>query len=111
MELKHYSRDNCVTVWSNSKNHGELLACASANPHNSNLADLEILSVDLADPAKNLLVEGKSTYNVPYRCLAWGTFGEKEARLPYGLIFGGMDNGSFTLWNPAEMIGKLNDVE
>lgn len=49
-------------------------------------------------------------YNASYQCLAWGTFGEKEGSLPYGLIFGGMDNGSFTLWNPAEMIGINSDI-
>jgi hypothetical protein len=27
------------------------------------------------------------------------------------LIFGGTENGGFTIWNPAEMIGVLDDVE
>lgn len=77
MELKRYDKKDCIAVWSNSKAHGELLACASTNLANKSLFDLEILSVDLADPSKNLQLEGKSLYNTPYSCLAWGTFGEK----------------------------------
>ena len=71
------------------------------------------MSIDLADRSKDLNLLGKSTYNVPFRCLAWDTFGEKDGTYshisdsyPFGLIFGGMENGSFTLWNPADMIGK-----
>jgi hypothetical protein len=45
-----------MAVWSNSKAHGELLACASTNSANNSLFDLELLSVDLADPSKNLQV-------------------------------------------------------
>lgn len=79
-----------MAVWSNSKRHGELLACASADPHNDKFYDLEILSVDPSDPSKNINVEGRSKFNTPFRCLAWGTFGEKDGKLPNGLIFGGM---------------------
>lgn len=40
MELKRYEKENCVAVWSNSKAHGELIACASPNANNSSLFDL-----------------------------------------------------------------------
>ena len=75
MELKQYNKQGIVAVWSNSKVHSELLACSSPNPTNDSLFDLEILSIDLADRSKELNFVGKATYNVPFRCLAWETFG------------------------------------
>ena len=117
MELKKYNKQGIVSVWSNSKVHNELLACSSPNPLNENLYDLEIMSVDLADRSKDLNFMGKASYNVPFRSLAWDTFGEKDGNLvdnsdsfTHGLIFGGMENGSFTLWNPQHMIGKSKEV-
>lgn len=44
----------------------------------------------------------------PFRCLAWDTFGEKENTFSHGIIFGGMEDGSYTLWNVAEMINSYN---
>jgi hypothetical protein len=111
MELKSCNREGCVAVWSSSKAHGELMACASINAKNNSLYDLEILEVDLTDPSTNLNVKGKSMYNSAFRCLAWGTFGEKEGSLPYGLIFGGMDNGTYTLWNPSDMFGSHQNLQ
>ena len=78
MELKQYNKQGIVSVWSNSKVHNELLACSSPNPDNENLYDLEIMSVDLADRSKDLNFVGKASYNVPFRSLAWDTFGEKD---------------------------------
>lgn len=111
MQLKNYKRDSCVAVWSNSKRYAQLIACASVDPNNPKFYDLEILSVDPSDPSKNINVEGRSKYNSAFRCLAWGTFGEKEGTLPNGIIFGGMENGSYTLWNPAQIINKYEDID
>jgi hypothetical protein len=61
--------------------------------------NLDILSLDLSDRSKNLNTMGNAFYNVPFRCLAWDTFGEKENTFSHGVIFGGMEDGSYTLWN------------
>lgn len=68
--------------------------------------NLDILSLDLSDRSKNLNVMGNAFYNVPFRCIAWDTFGEKENTFTHGLIFGGMEDGSYTIWNAGEMIAN-----
>lgn len=47
---------------------------------------------------------GSVNYARPFRCVSWDCFGEKNNTYPYGLIFGGLNDGSFNLWNPAEII-------
>ena len=75
MLLKRYSKESCLAVWSNSKNHSDLLVNSSGNTANPNLHDLELLSIDFGDKTKNLNIHGRATYNTPFRSLAWGTFG------------------------------------
>lgn len=109
MELKNYQREGIISTWSNSKSHAEFLACASHNT-SSDLYDVDILSVDLTERSKNLNVVGSVQYGSQFECLAWDCFGEKDGSYPYGLLFGGMRNGSFTIWNPAEIIGNTNTI-
>ena len=107
MEVKSYNHQS-IAEWSNSKNHSDLLACAQLNPDSQNMYNLDILSLDLSDRSKKLNVIGNAFYNVPFRCIAWDTYGEKENTYPNGVIFGGMEDGSYSLWNAAEMINSFN---
>ena len=103
MEIKSYKKPGLVN-WSNSKAHSELLCCTPFDPNDSNLFAIDILSIDIADRSKKLELLGSCFSPRPFRCIAWDTFGEKENVYPYGLIFGGMEDGSMSLWNPAECL-------
>jgi hypothetical protein len=101
MKIKHYDRQG-VVAWSNSKSHSELLASASFQ-EDQGLYQLDILSLDLQERSKNLNVIGSGYSDAAFRCLAWDNFGEKD-NFSHGLIFTGMDNSSFKLWSPAQMV-------
>ena len=62
--------------------------------------NMDILSLDLTDRSQNLTTVGNAFYNVPFRSLAWDNYGENDNLYPNGIIFGGMEDGSFSLWNP-----------
>ena len=109
MELKYHPQPGYL-AWSNSKNHSELLASASLNEQNG-LYTLDILEVDLQERNKKINVIGSAYTDTPFRCVAWDNFGEKEGAFPNGLIFTGMDDGSFRLWNPADIINTYKPRE
>ena len=81
MQLKRYDKAGCSVVWSNSKTYSDVLASTSINPYNPNLSDIELLSIDFGSKSKELNVMGRAIYNSPFRCMAWGTFGEKDGKL------------------------------
>jgi protein transport protein SEC31 len=105
MKIKHYDRQG-VVAWSNSKAHSELLASASFQ-EDEGLYHLDILSLDLQERSKHLNVIGNGYSDSAFRCVAWDNFGEKDA-FSHGLIFTGMENSSFKLWNPAQMVATYN---
>lgn len=46
---------------------------------------------------------GKTKCEQPFTCLAWDTFDE-ENQYPYGVIVGGLQDGSLTIWDPNDII-------
>lgn len=102
MLLKSF-RKNGVVCWSNSKNNGHLLACAGVQPNAFGRYDLDLLSLDIVDKSKELPIVGTTSYDRPFRSLAWDCYGEKDNQYPDGLIFGGMEDGTVTLWSAKEL--------
>lgn len=80
MLLKSYNKLG-ATCWSNSKTNNHLLACASVHPNASSSYDLDILSLDVVDKSKELPVIGSTSHSIPFRCIAWDCFGEKEGEI------------------------------
>ena len=78
MEIKHYDKPGYI-AWSNSKNHSELLASAGMNEENG-FYHLDILSLDLQERSKEINLVGSGHSNVPFRCVAWDNYGEKESK-------------------------------
>lgn len=68
-------------------------------------AHLEVFSVDLtAEPEKNLKVLGKTSASDRFRKLCWSSSGVQGGHLPYGIIAGGLGNGSINVWDPEKII-------
>lgn len=78
MEIKHYAKSSLV-CWSNSKTHSELLASAALDPDPDNLYHLDLLHLDLQDRSQALQVVGNGYTNIPFRCVAWDVYGEKNS--------------------------------
>merc|ERR1719461_2355504 len=48
---------------------------------------------------------GKCNVKTNFEMLTWGTFKPTES-IPLGLIAGGMDDGSITIWNPYNLMSS-----
>lgn len=62
-------------------------------------AQLEIFSLDLDNPSPNLSLVGKTTSNNMFHKIVWG----QSSNGKYGILAGGMDNGTITIWDPAKI--------
>ena len=76
MLLKTFNKVG-VTCWSNSKNNSHLMACAAVHPNSRGTYDLDLLSLDVVEKSRELPIIGTTSYNQPFRCIAWDCFGEK----------------------------------
>lgn len=105
MLLKSFRKSGVVS-WSNSKNNSHLIACAGIQPNSAGRYDLDVVSLDIVEKSKELPIVGSTSCEKPFRSLAWDCFGEKENIYPYGLIFGGMEDGAVTIWNAKDLFQK-----
>ena len=62
-------------------------------------ATLELFSMDLGSGSGEMSVLGSVTTSERFHRLAWGTAG--GASLPYGMLAGGMVDGTVKVFNPA----------
>ena len=46
---------------------------------------------------------GRTKCESPFSCLAWDVFDEENS-YPYGIIVGGLQDGSLTIWDPNDII-------
>lgn len=67
---------------------------------------LEIFSLDLEKPNSEMTALAKIQTGERMQRLAWSSTGSSGSApaLKYGLIAGGLANGSVSIWNPAPMI-------
>ncbi|KAG7674441.1 hypothetical protein KSW81_000096 [Nannochloris sp. 'desiccata'] len=73
----------------------------------STSSQLEIFSLDFGSSEHELKLAGGAV-QAPERFarLAWGAPGADHAAYPYGLLAGGLADGSVCIWNPARIIGQ-----
>jgi protein transport protein SEC31 len=68
-------------------------------------AQLEIFSLDLDDSSHDLKLLGKTTSANMFHKIVWG----QSSNGKYGILAGGMDNGTITIWDPAKISRYVSD--
>lgn len=71
----------------------------------STTASLEVFSLDLSKGGDDLPLVGSIETKQRFHKLIWSGFGLNNETYPMGVVVGGSDNGSMTLWN-VEKIAK-----
>ncbi|WPT11630.1 Protein transport protein SEC31-like protein B [Picochlorum sp. SENEW3] len=78
----------------------------------STSSQLEIFSLDYSSPGKGLVRVGEAV-QAPERFarLSWAATGEEFPHFKYGMLGGGLSDGTVCVWNPASIIdGQGGDV-
>ncbi|KAL4435628.1 hypothetical protein ABPG77_002591 [Micractinium sp. CCAP 211/92] len=75
-------------------------------------SQLEIFQLDFSDGSSDLKLAGAAVA-APERFsrLCWGPPGVDTKSYPYGLIAGGLADGSVCVWNPARIIGQKAEAK
>lgn len=77
----------------------------------SSSACVELFGIDIASENQDLSLLGSATASDRFNRLTWGRFGSENAAFPYGILAGGLVDGSVNLWNPAKLMsGSSEDV-
>eukprot|EP00735_Rhodelphis_limneticus_P004984 TRINITY_DN1665_c0_g1::TRINITY_DN1665_c0_g1_i1::g.17806::m.17806 TRINITY_DN1665_c0_g1::TRINITY_DN1665_c0_g1_i1::g.17806 ORF type:complete len:1147 (-),score=366.04,sp/Q8L611/SC31B_ARATH/34.52/0.0,WD40/PF00400.27/8.4,WD40/PF00400.27/0.0072,WD40/PF00400.27/0.11,WD40/PF00400.27/48,WD40/PF00400.27/3e-05,WD40/PF00400.27/31,Sec16_C/PF12931.2/5.7e-09,Sec16_C/PF12931.2/1.5e+02,SRA1/PF07304.6/6.9e-10,Med15/PF09606.5/0.15 TRINITY_DN1665_c0_g1_i1:221-3661(-) len=99
---------SAIVAWSPSTQHPALLAAGTVagayDASFSSEAQLEIFGVDFNSPNGELPVRGALASEERFHRLAWGLHGISSGTYPYGLIAGGMHDGTINVWNPAAIL-------
>jgi len=95
-----------VVAWCPLQEHAPLLACGTAagsiSDFGASTAQLEVMSCTSSDAQdKTMPVLGSLEVQERFHCTAWG---KGDSGTPYGLIAGGMANGSVTISNPGAIV-------
>lgn len=72
-------------------------------------AALEIFSLDLDSASGEMPLLGSAQTSERFHRLAWGVGGVDSGSLPYGMLAGGLVDGTVKVYNPAAMIGCARD--
>ena len=102
---------SATVAWGNTSEHANLLAAgtvagAISEPFEPP-AHLEIFQLDLAASTKEMKCLGSVQAAERFHRLAWGTKGVSDGSLPYGLLAGGMVDGTIKVYNPAVIMCAL----
>ncbi|KAH9300540.1 hypothetical protein KI387_012123 [Taxus chinensis] len=73
-------------------------------------AHLEIFRLDFNSDGKELPVVGECASSEQFNRLSWGNSGIGTEEYPYGVIAGGLSDGSINVWNPAKIM-STGDTE
>ena len=68
-------------------------------------ASLEIFNLDLGSASGEMEVLGSIQLPERFHSITWGTAGVDGGALPYGMLAGGMVDGTVKVFNPAAMTG------
>eukprot|EP00245_Coleochaete_scutata_P005204 TRINITY_DN18571_c0_g2_i1.p1 TRINITY_DN18571_c0_g2~~TRINITY_DN18571_c0_g2_i1.p1 ORF type:complete len:1125 (-),score=228.11 TRINITY_DN18571_c0_g2_i1:535-3909(-) len=73
---------------------------------------LELFKLDFESGDSEPPLVGATTSTERFHRLSWGTTGIEDGTYPYGIIAGGLVDGSVNLWNPGKMMsGRQGDAE
>ena len=70
---------------------------------------LEILDASLHHPGLRMPSLGRFQSSVCFTSLSWGLQGSTQESTPLGIIAGGMEDGTISLWNPYSIICNENN--
>lgn len=65
---------------------------------------LEVFALDFASGGASPAVRGSVAVPERFSRLAWGVKPSEQANLPYGIIAGGLSDGTICIWNPAPLV-------
>jgi len=106
-KLKSIQRSGTL-AWSSADDKPALLAVGTVagaiDDSFECTAHLEIFNLDLASPNPAMPLLGSATTSERFQRLAWGA-GTNTADYPYGVLAGGMVDGSIKIFNPAKIVG------
>jgi protein transport protein SEC31 len=110
-KLKSISRSGTL-AWSTSADRPALLAAGTVAGAIDDTfectAHLEIFNLDFASADHSMPVLGSVETSERFQRLAWGA-GSDSAAYPYGVLAGGMVDGSIKIFNPAKIVEGLPD--
>jgi len=99
-----------TVAWCGSAEHASLLAAGTvAGAYSESFdttAHLEIFSLVLGSSSSEMPCLGSIQTSERFHRLAWGTMGVADGSRPYGILAGGMVDGTIKIFNPALMIGR-----
>lgn len=105
-KLKSISRSGTF-AWSATSDHPALLATGTVagaiDDTFQSSAQLEVFSLDLTSSTEDMPLLGSATTTERFQKLAWGA-GSDAGAFPYGVLAGGMVDGSIQIYNPARLM-------
>ncbi|ETW06140.1 hypothetical protein H310_03725 [Aphanomyces invadans] len=97
-------RANAATAWSPVKEHDNLFALGNSASE-LHLVSLDFNAVNAAPPAV-----GRVTATAPFRTLAWSRAAKHVQAHPWGLVAGGLEDGTVSIWDPAHLSTASDQV-
>ena len=107
MRISGVNRSSTV-AWGASSEHSSLLAAGTVagaiSDNFDSSACLEVFKLDTSSPSGELSLLGSVQTSERFHRLAWGTQGMANGSMPYGMLAGGMVDGTIKIFSPATMI-------
>jgi protein transport protein SEC31 len=101
-KLKELHRRSTI-AWSVSSGRPDLLAAGTmagtVGLDFDTSAQLEVFSLDLDNSSQSMTLVGKTTSTNMFHKIVWG----QSTNGKYGILAGGMDNGTITIWDPSKI--------
>ncbi|RHZ15093.1 hypothetical protein DYB37_009023 [Aphanomyces astaci] len=90
-------RANAATAWSPVKDLGNLFALGTTS------SELHLVSLDFSAVDAAPHVVGLVPTPAPFRTLAWSPATKHVAAHPWGLVAGGLEDGTVSIWDPTQI--------
>ena len=99
---------SATVAWGASSEHADLLAAGTVagaiSDNFDSSAHLEVFKLDMTSRTGELSLLGSVSSSERFHRLAWGTKGMENGSMPYGMLAGGMVDGTIKIFSPATMI-------
>ena len=99
---------SATVAWGASSEHADLLAAGTVagaiSDNFDSSAHLEVFKLDMTSRTGELSLLGSVSSSERFHRLAWGTKGMENGSMPYGMLAGGMVDGSIKIYSPATLM-------
>ena len=99
---------SATVAWGASSEHADLLAAGTVagaiSDNFDSSAHLEVFKLDMTSRTGELSLLGSVSSSERFHRLAWGTKGMENGTMPYGMLAGGMVDGSIKIYSPATLM-------